>query len=219
MKVLGIDQFQKKKFNLLDYEGKFKPTLGNIPAAFMMVIYGESGNGKTEACLQLAKELTRHGKVAWLSYEQGQGFDLQTAINRNKMEEVSGKFLVIDPSENRVKGKSFFQELVDFLSKRGSPHFVFIDSLDYLRLTWEEYVYLKDKFGKKKAIIFIAHATGSKPKLRITEQIYYDGGFAFIVKKYIMHVMKNRFGGFEPYIIWDEKARQLNPKFFNEKPE
>lgn len=226
MKVLGTVQFQQKTFKLLNYVGKFMRTLGNIPAAFMMVIYGESGNGKTEACIQLAKELTRYyKKVAWISYEQGHGFDLQTAINRNMMEEVAGKFLIIDPSLNRqrkypnepgnLEMKSFFEELCDFLSKKGSPPVVFIDSLDYLRLTWEQYVYLKETFGSKKTIIFIAHASGSKPKLRITEQIYYDGGFAFLVKKYIMYVMKNRFGGFDPYVIWEDKARELNPKFFN----
>jgi len=216
MKVLGVDQFHKKKYKIMPYDGRHIGALGRIPYNFVMVIYGESGNGKTECAVQLAKDLTPHGKAAWLSYEQGHGFDLHTASSRNKMEEVSGKFMVIDPNEGRKPGKTFLQELDEYLSKRGSPRFIFIDSLDYTRFTWEDYVYLKEKYGKTKSFIFIAHATGSKPKLRITEQIYYDGGIAWLVKNYMIWPKKNRFGGFEPSPVWEQKARELNPKYFNE---
>lgn len=218
MKTLGVKQFQQKRFKLLDQpEGKFKNTLGNIPAHFMMIIYGDSGNGKTELCIQLAKYLTSYGKVQWLSYEQGHGYDLQTAINRNKMEEVSGDFLVSDPVADLPYGVSFIEDLDKHLSKRSSPDFIFIDSIDYTGFSFEEYDFLKRKFGKKKAFIFISHARGTKPMKRIGEQIMYDGGIGLFVSKFIAKVAKNRFGGFEDYIIYEQRARELNPLYFQSK--
>lgn len=217
MKVLGTVQFQQKKFKLLPITGKFKATLGDIPQAFMMIIYGNSGNGKTEFCIQLAKDLTKHGNVAWLSYEQGHGFDLQTAINRNKMEEVSGKFFIIDPVANKPRNMTFLEDLDGYLSKRNSPEFIFIDSVDYTRFTFEEYEFLKTKYGHKKTFIWISHANGNKPQKRVGVQIEYDGGIGIYINKFIAEVKKNRFGGFTDYIIYEDRARELNPLYFKVK--
>lgn len=219
MKNLGVIQFQQKTFKLLPIEGKWKATLGCIPAHFMAIIYGDSGNGKTEFCIQLAKYLTQFGKVQWLSYEQGHGFDLQTAINRNRMEEVSGSFIVSDPVADLDANTSFIKDLHAYLKKRNSPDFIFIDSLDYTQFGWEEYNFLKTTYGNKKTFIWISHAKGKKPMKRIGEQIMYDGGIGIFVNKFIAHVTKNRFGGFEPYVIYEQKARELNPLFFIPKVE
>lgn len=215
MKSLGTIQVQQQVFKLLALEGKFKATLGSLPTGFVIVIMGESGNGKTEVAIQVLKALTPFGKAAWVSYEQGHGYDLQLAINRNKMEEVNGKVVWLDPNAKKNPNKSYFQELFDAMKKKNSPWLWIIDSLDYIKLSFEEYTIIKNTFGKKKGIIFLAHAEGSKPKLSITSRIGFDGGCTFLVKRYIMHVIKNRFGGKEPYIIWEERARELNPQFFN----
>lgn len=214
MKILGTVQFQQKRFKLLPLSGKFKATLGDIPGSFMMIIYGNSGNGKTEFCIQLAKYLTEFGRVAWLSYEQGHGYDLQVAVNRNKMEQVSGSFFIIDPVANKPKNVSFLEDLDNYLKKRNSPEFVFIDSLDYTRFTFEDYEFLKNKYGHKKTFIFVSHANGSKPRKRVGEQIEYDGGIGLYINKFIAFVNKNRFGGFTDYIIYEERARELNPNYF-----
>ena len=218
MKTLGVVQFQQKRFKLLEQpEGQFKRTLGDIPAHFQMIIYGNSGNGKTEFCIQLAKYLTKYGKVQWLSYEQGHGYDLQKAINRNKMEEVSGDFLVSDPIADLPHNVTFLEDLDKHLSKRNSPEFIFIDSLDSTGFNWDDYDHLKRKFGKKKAFIFISHATGKKPMKRIGEQIMYDGGIGIYVKDFIARVEKNRFGGFDDYIIYEKMARERDPLYFKLK--
>ena len=228
MKVLGIKQFHQKTFKLLEISSKFKGLLGNVPDYFIAVIYGFSGQGKTELCIQLARELAYHGKVAWLSYEQGHGYDLQLATARNRMEEISGSFLIIDPNEqlkldqlkgvreDKVRMLAYFRDLVKFIKKRNSPKVIFIDSLDYTKFTWLEYVELKELAKKKKKIIiFIAHSSKAGVlKKAISEQIIFDGGMGFHVRKYICYPEKNRFGGNEPYVIWEEEARKRNPTFF-----
>lgn len=214
MKVLGTVQFQQKKFKTLPLTGRFKNTLGNIPYHFMALIYGDSGNGKTECCIQLAKDLTEFGKVAWLSYEQGHGYDLQTAVNRNKMEDVSGNFLIIDPVSDLPPNTTFLQDLDKYLAKRNSPEFIFIDSVDYTRFDFADYETLKTKYGHRKTFIWISHANGNKPQKRVATQILYDGGIGIYVKNFIATVIKNRFGGFADYIIYDKMARERNPLYF-----
>lgn len=214
MKVLGTYQFQQKKFKLMGLKGEFAPHLGGIPFAFQMIIFGNSGNGKTEYCIRLAKSLAKHGKVAWLSYEQGHGYDLQTAVNRNKMHDVNGQFYIIDPNESRNDGKSYLEELDDYLSKRNSPDFIFIDSVDYTGFNFDDYKHLKNKYGKRKAFIFISHANGKRPKTAIGERILYDGGIGVYVDKFIGFISKNRFGGLEDLMIYEPRARELNPAYF-----
>ncbi|SJN38379.1 hypothetical protein FM120_11200 [Sphingobacterium faecium PCAi_F2.5] len=219
MKALGIVQFHQKKFKLMNLDGSdFQPILGNVPMHFTCVIGGYSGNGKTEFCIQLAKELCGHGKVGWFSYEQRHGFDLQIATKRNKMEEESGQFIPIDPIANLPDGVSFLEDLDKYLSKRNSPDYIFIDSVDYTGWNKRDYLFLKEKYSGKKTLLFICHTKKSgEPRKEIANDIIFDGGMFILVQKYIAIPEKNRFGGFEPYVIWEKKARELNPLFFDPK--
>jgi hypothetical protein len=219
MKVLGVVQFHQKTFKLLNLKNsKFKGLLGELAQLFIAVIYGFSGNGKTEFCIQLAKELTQFGKVAWLSYEQGHGFDLQRATTRNKMSEKNGKFYIIDPIANKGDNVSLLEDLDNYLSKKNSPKYIFIDSVDYTGFSWDDYLFLKKKYANKKALIFIAHSTKNGVfKKRISEQIVFDGGLGLFVKDFICFPEKNRFGGIEPYIIYEKLARERNPAFFTKR--
>jgi hypothetical protein len=214
MKVLGTYQFQQKKFKLMGLKGEFAPHLGDVPFAFQMIVIGNSGNGKTEYCIRLAKTLAKHGKVAWLSYEQGHGYDLQQAVNRNKMHDVSGQFYIIDPNESRTDGKSYLEELDEYLKARNSPDFIFIDSVDYTKFNFDDYTYLKNKYGKRKTFIFISHANGKKPKSAIGERILYDGGIGVYIDRFIGFVNKNRFGGEADFMVYEQRARELNPAYF-----
>ncbi len=218
MKILGVKQVQQKRYKLLDQpECEFKNHLGDIPAHFMMIVFGDSGNGKTEYDIKLAKYFASFGRVLWLSYEQGHGYDLQKAINRNNMEEVSGNFLISDPVADLPRGVSFVEDIDKCLKKRNSPEFIFIDSLDYTGFTWDEYDFLKRKYGNKKTFVFISHSEGKKPLKRIGQQILYDCCIGIYVKNFIATNVKNRFGGDEDYIIYPEKARELNPLYFKVK--
>ncbi|WP_437918422.1 hypothetical protein [Sphingobacterium sp. LRF_L2] len=219
MKALGIKQFHQKKFKLMDLDGSpHQGTLGNVPKHFTCVIGGFSGNGKTEYCIRLAKEMCKHGRVAWFSYEQRHGFDLQTATIRNKMEDVSGLFIPVDPVADKPDYVSFLEDLDNYLSKRNSPDYIFIDSVDYTEWKKADYKYLKEKYEGKKTFIFICHTSKSGvPRKEIANDIIFDGGMFIFVSKYIATPVKNRFGGFEPFVIWEQKARELNPLFFDPK--
>lgn len=216
MKVLGVKQFHQKTFKLLDLKkSKFKGLLGDVPKFFNVVIYGYSGNGKTEFCIQLAKELTHYGKVLWLSYEQRHGYDLQKATKRNDMQNESGNFLIADPISDLPEGVSYLEDLDNYLKKRNSADYIFIDSLDYTGLTKSDYFFLKEKYEGKKSLIFIAHAHKSgKMKKAISDDVLFDGGMGILIRDFIAIPEKNRFGGTESYVVYEKEARKRNPLFF-----
>lgn len=225
MKVLGVKQFHQKTFKLLDLsQSKFQPVMGDVPLFFVCVVYGYSGNGKTEFCMQLAKEFTQYGKVAWFSYEQRHGYDLQQATLRNDMEQQSGNFLIIDPLESIKEGVSLLEDLDNYLKKRNSPDFIFIDSWDYTNFTFSDYKFLKLKYGNKKTFVMISHSSKNGIlRKKVSDDIVFDGGMGVLVRDFIAEPIKNRFGGFEPYVVFDKKARERNPAFFakqvkDEKP-
>ncbi len=217
MKVLGVKQFKQKKFKLLDLKkSNFKGILGNVPKFFTAVIYGFSGQGKTEFSLQLVNELSNFGKVLWLSYEQRHGYDLQSAIKRNKMK--SGKLLISDPIANLGKDVSLLQDLDNYLSRQKTADYIVVDSLDYTGWGFAEYTYLKNKYFNKKGFIFLAHASKQGLfKKRISERIVFDGGLGIFVKDFIAYPVKNRYSGFKNYIVYEEQARLRNPIYFAKK--
>lgn len=219
MKVLGVKQFHQMRFQFLPVKGPWAETLGKVPHNFIAVIYGFSGNGKTEFVVQLSKMLAKLGKkVGWLSYEQRHGSDFQMSTKRNKMEEVSGNFYPIDPIASIPEGVSLIEDLDKYLRKRNSPDVIVIDSIDYTGFGWNDYVLLKNRYGHKKTFLFIAHSTKSGGiKKPISERIIFDGGMGIFVSHYIAHPIKNRYGGFEPLIVWEEMARKKNPVFFAKK--
>lgn len=222
MKVLGANQFSKKKFKTLGISGEFAGLLGDLPKGFIGIIYGESGNGKTEVCVRIAKYFSTLDKVAWFSYEQGHGLDLQKAFERNGITASNRNILIVDPkitdaNEKRPVNERYFDDLWSFLNRRRSPRFVFIDSLDYTRFTTDQYFKLKEKFGDTHCLIFISHCENNKPESKTGKKVEYDGAFGVLVKHFIAMPKKSRYGGTEDYIIWEEKARQRNPIYFAKK--
>lgn len=225
MKSIGVMQLLQKKFHFLPLDEEFKGLIGNLPESFNAVIFGNSGQGKTDLCIRLAKALSKIDKVGWWGYEQGHDADIQMAAVRNNLNEVAGQFIPIDPMEKlrtptgrETMTDVLFEDLDRSLGKRNSPRFIFIDSIDYTGFTFDHYKYLKEKYKKKKGIIWISHAKGKEPKLQVAKSIAYDGQFTIYVKEFVAYVIKSRIGGRYPFIIWpDEVARRLenNPKNYS----
>lgn len=167
-----------------------------------MIIYGESGNGKTEFVVQLVKMLTKFGKVAYDSLEQGTSKTMQDAWIRNNMKEVQGQILLID--------REYYDELVERLSKKKSPKIVVIDSAQYMNIDYDQYKKLKEKF-RKKIFIWVSHMEGGRPDGKTAKKIMYDVDIKVHVEHFVAYV-RSRFGGSEPFIIWEERA-EIDPKW------
>jgi len=148
-RAFNVKDLLSKKFDLMPFTGSWKESFGKPCKQFSMMIYGESGSGKTELAIQLSKYLTTFGKVAYNSIEQGFSHTLQMAMERNNMEQVADKFTILD--------KEQLPELTARLRKQRSPDFLIIDSIQYLRMKKDDYFKFKSEFYPKKGIIYISH--------------------------------------------------------------
>ncbi|MEO0626655.1 MAG: hypothetical protein AAFY91_06680 [Bacteroidota bacterium] len=205
-RAIGVNDLLKRKFDLYDFDGKWRASFGSPEKNFRALVYGDSGNGKTEFVVQLAKYLARFGKVYFDSFEQGISQSLKDAFIRNDMHEVAGNLVIGD--------KDSFEDLYYRMGARNSPKFCIIDSLDYMDLTADQYRQLVERYPHKSFII-ISWSAGRKPKTQAAKDILYMVDIKIRVYEYKAFVA-SRFGGCEPYVIWPEywerKAQQAEEK-------
>jgi len=109
---------------------------------------------------------------------------------------VAHRFILLD--------KEPIDELITRLEKKKGPDVVIIDSLQYTGMSYKEYKILKDRF-RNKLFIFISHAEGSHPEGRVAKSVRYDAFVKIWVEGFVAYP-SGRYGGSEPYTIWDEGA-------------
>jgi hypothetical protein len=193
---IGIMDFLDRKFDTYPIEGDFLKSLGEVERNFRMIIYGASGNGKTEFAIQLAKHFAQFTKVYYNSYEQGISKTLQDALIRNNMQDVKGRVLFGD--------KETFAEMCSRLESKNAPQVIIIDSRDYINLTTAQFKILTRKH-KRKAFIILCWERAKKPKGIFAQEIEFMCDIKIRVSDYKAYP-RSRFGGNAIYTIWDKKS-------------
>lgn len=184
----------------LPFEGKWLAAVGQPELTGSWIIWGGSANGKTRFALQLAKYLSRFAKVAYDSLEEGLSLSMRLAIEDVGVGDADFRrnFTLLD--------KEPIGELVDRLNKQRSPKVVIIDSLQYTGMTYGDYKRLRDSF-RDKLFIFVSHADGHEPKGNVARSVRYDAFVKIYVEGY-KAMCQSRYGGGEPYVIWEKGASE-----------
>jgi hypothetical protein len=193
---LGIKQFLEKKYPVMEFTGVWKDVFGRPDPFGSWIIWGSSGNGKTRFAIQLCKYLTRFGKVAYDSLEEGYRGSLQRAFIEAGMKEVSSRLV--------LWSKASIPEVKKRLKKKNSPHIIFIDSFQYTRMTYEDYLDLTREFPRK-LFIFVSHAEGKEPRGAAAQSVRYDCELKIRVEGF-RAMAASRAGGGACYTIWEEGA-------------
>ncbi|MEO0337601.1 MAG: hypothetical protein AAF242_00160 [Bacteroidota bacterium] len=204
MKAIGINQLLNKKFVTYDFDGKWLESFGRPERNFKAVVYGESGNGKTDFCIKLAKYMTNFGKVYYNSFEEGISQTLQEAAIRNNLQDVVGKMI--------IGNKEGFDSVMKRMKSRNSPVICFLDSRDYMQLTERQYVKLTEA-NPKKAFVIICWSSNGKPRGEHAKKMLYMADIKIKVSDFKAYP-RCRFGGNKPFVIWNKPAK-LN--LFNQK--
>jgi len=194
----SINELLTTQFNVLDFDGEFEKLIGKPQMTGSWLIWGESGNGKTSFSMQLCKYLTRFGRVAYDSLEEGASESIKQAAIRFNLAEVSRRMILLD--------KEPIKDLIERLKRRNSPQFIVIDSIQYTGINYREYLNLKDTF-RDKVFILISHADGKNPEGRVAKRIRFDAFVKIRVEGHKAFAL-SRYGGGVPYTVWSEGADQ-----------
>lgn len=214
MRAIGVKAFMEKNFDTFAFEGEWLDSFGEPEKNFKMLLYGPSGEGKTELSVKFAKYMANFGKVYYFSFEQGISKTLQDAIIRNQMDEVSGKVIFLSGGS--------FEELMQYV-KKSRAKTIFIDSLDYMKLTVEQFKILIKTYPKK-AFIIVAWAKNGTPKSQHAKDIEFMCDIKSLVDKFRIPMPTSRFGGNKEFVIWkganDKNVRSthkpLQPSLFDQ---
>lgn len=195
-RAVSVTQLYTKKRNLLKMDGEWKALIGEPELMGTWLIWGESGNGKTSFVAQLAKYMTKFGRVAYNSLEEGDSQSMKLAFMRVGMDEVRRKLILL-PDES-------MEDLKIRLRQHKAPQIVIIDSLQYSGMSYNDYKELRREF-KNVLFIIISHAEGKNPDGKVAKKVRFDSFVKIRVQGYKAFAV-SRYGGGEPYIIWKEGA-------------
>ncbi|MGV3705422.1 MAG: hypothetical protein ACO1NU_08590 [Arcticibacter sp.] len=197
MRALSVSDLLAKKYKTIDFEAEWYGAFDTPETTGVWFIWGNSGNGKTSFTLQLCKELTRFGRGAYNSLEEGDAKTMQSAFLKAGLASVKRKLLLLNEP---------IADLDERLLKQKSPWFIVIDSFQYANLTFEQYLEFKRKH-KNKLIIILSQAEGKQPSGRTARKVMFDASLKIWVEGY-MAFSKGRYigpnGG--TYTIWKKGA-------------
>lgn len=197
-KALGVKELLTLRPAVYQFTGKWQRSIG-IPAhACSILVWGDSGNGKTGFVLQLAKYYATFTSVVYDSLEEGHSKTIQDAYKLLNMMEVDGKLLMLD--------KEPIPDLRKRLASQRSPAVVVIDSVQYSDMTYDDYRSLRAAFPRK-TFILISHADGKTPYGAVAKSIMYNADIKVHVQGFRAFI-RTRFGGGRPYDVWPEEAER-----------
>jgi len=140
------DDIIKKRFDSLEFEGKFLELIGKPSKLFSGIIWGLPKGGKSNFSLRFADYLQEYfGNVVYVAAEEGESVTLQ-----GKFKEIGGSKVTVIETRDRNAIREYL------LSK--DYNFVFIDSINNAGIDSDFLELLKDE-NPKKSFIAIVQAT------------------------------------------------------------
>lgn len=202
-RALSVYQVLSAKWPKMDFTGEWLKAFGAPERYGNWIVWGQSFNGKTSFAMQLAKYLTRFGKVLYNSMEEGCSTSIQKALLRANMREVSKRFFLLENEE--------IEALTKRLTLKKHPSIVFMDSLQYSGIDYIKYKWLKQHFPKI-LWIWISHAEGKLPDGRLANKIRYDASVKIRVEGYRAYInsrFNSEFQGDNNILpVWDYGAER-----------
>jgi hypothetical protein len=185
------------KKEVLPFEGRWAEAFGAPERTGVWLVWGNSGNGKTAFVMQLCKELCKYGRVAYNSLEEGAGLSVQNGLIRHGI--TAG-----DRQMQLLEGEPM-EELSRRMERRKSPDFYVVDSFQYARMSYRDYILLKEAH-RDKLIIFTSHADGHSPSGRAAKSVMYDATLKIWVEGWKAFSKGRFFGPTKEFVVWEEGA-------------
>ena len=198
-RALTAKEVLTKKFKTFPFTGKWQDAFGEPERVGTWIVWGNSGNGKSSFVMQMCKELSKFGRVAYNSLEEGASRTMQMSLARHGMVDAGHRFSLLNAES--------MEDLDARLDKRNSYDIVVIDSFQYTMMTYRDYIGFKTRH-KDKLIIFISHASGRMPMGKSAVSVMYDASLKIWVEGFKAFSKGRFFGKTGEYTIWDEGAEK-----------
>jgi hypothetical protein len=174
--------------------------VGTIGRYGVVFFWGNSGNGKTSAVMSFCNALCSIGmRGIYLSKEEGVGLTMQNTLRRFRMSECGSNF--------QINEQMSLEALDEKLAKPRSADFVVIDSIQYLQLSYKQFVEFKERH-RKKLIILVSQASGRKPDGRPATRMMYDASLKIWVEGYTAFSKGRFIGTTGKCVIYDKGAQR-----------
>lgn len=180
-KLISSRELREMNYKCLNFQGKWKEFFGPPAVVFHLAVHGKPGEGKSTFCIQFADYLAKSfGRVVYISGEEGFSKTLRDKVVNNKIDNPNLFFADISSYEqikNEIENNKF--------------HFIFIDSLDTLRIDAARLRELREYYPQS-AFITISQST-KDGKMRGSQEIIHDTDIAVKVEDGIAMTTKNRY--------------------------
>jgi len=205
-RALTPGNVRRKKRKIYEFENEWLKGFGKIERGTRILVWGESGNGKSVFVFQLAKYLRKFGRVGYNSLELGDSLALDNLINEAGI-----------TNEIIIYNRETVEQITERMQRHKSPEFLIIDSLQYFRyddgngMTYKKYIEFV-KAMSNKVLIFVSHGKGKNPEGRVAESVKFDVDCKVFVKGFRAFIT-SRYGGGNPITIWDDGAEEFWGEF------
>jgi len=175
-KVLSANQLAEMKFKTLKLAPEWVKLIGQPAENFDMMVHGQPGHGKTVWLLRFAKYLAdTFGRTLFVSKEEYGAATLTDKVNQFNFKSPN---LFFSPDLNGVNLNAY--------------KFVFLDSINVLKLTLQDYVQLREKYPNTAFILILQTTKDGKFKGGKDWEHEVEIAVQIINRKPIVY--KNRYG-------------------------
>jgi hypothetical protein len=197
MRAINIKQLKQRKYTPVDL-GEYTDLLGNIDGKCTIMCYGSSGSGKSTFVLKLSDYLAgKYGKVIYNSHEEKLNKSLQQRVQNYN---ISNPNLYFAPGWD-------FETLMDKILKL-KYRVVVIDSVQYMKFTYEQLIELKERFSRRNILLILVSFGSTLGKTDGADKLL----FASDIK---MHFNQGILTSISRYLDKPVKKQLFNPKQTN----
>ncbi len=180
-KLISSRELRGMNYKCLNFQGRWKEFFGLPAVIFHLAVHGKPGEGKSTFCIQLADYLAQNfGEVVYISGEEGFSKTLRDKVVNNKIDNPHLFFAdinTLDEITTEIESNKF--------------HFIFIDSLDTLRIDAAKLHELREHYPQS-TFVTISQST-KDGKMRGSQEIIHDADITVKVEDGIAETTKNRF--------------------------
>jgi predicted nucleic acid-binding Zn ribbon protein len=180
-KIISSKELREISYKCLNFQNKWKDFFGLPAVVFHLAVHGKPGEGKSTFCMQFADYLAKNfGRVIYISGEEGFSKTLQDKVVNLKINNQHLFFADINSFEQ-----------IKTVIPDNKFHFIFIDSLDTLRIDALRLRELREQYSQS-GFITISQST-KDGKMRGSQEIIHDADITVKVEDGTATTTKNRY--------------------------